>query len=142
MLAMAIQFRLTRIEVPQFAILTDNDFSDSMDINYGFEFSISDDTTSLRCDATASYIDGDTPVMKIVVRCEYFIEQSSWNSLKTENGLTFPAGFLQHLATLTVGTMRGVYYGKTEDTIYNRFFIPLLDVNQAIKEDMTFPTNL
>lgn len=139
---MAIQFRLTRIEVPQFAILTDNDFSDSMDINYGFEFSISDDTTSLRCDATASYIDGDTPVMKIVVRCEYFIEQSSWNSLKTENGLTFPAGFLQHLATLTVGTMRGVYYGKTEDTIYNRFFIPLLDVNQAIKEDMTFSTNL
>ena len=141
MLVMAIQFRLTKIEVPQFAILTDKEFSDSMGINYGFEFSVSEDTTSLRCDATASYIDGDAPAMKIVVRCEFFIEQRSWDSLKTENGVTFPAGFLQHLASLTVGTMRGVYYGKTEDTVYNRFFIPLLDVNQAIKEDLTFPTN-
>lgn len=138
---MAIQFKLTKIEVPQFAILTEKEFSDSMGINYGFEFSVSEDTTSLRCDATASYIDGDVPVMKIVVRCEYFIEQKSWDSLRAENCLTFPAGFLQHLASLTVGTMRGVYYGKTEDTVYNRFFIPLLDVNQAIKEDLTFPTN-
>lgn len=141
MLVMAIQFRLTKIEVPQFAILTDKEFTDSMNINYGFEFSVSEDTTSLRCDATASYIDGDTPVMKIVVRCEFYIEQNCWNALKTKNGLTFPAGFLQHLASLTVGTMRGVYYEKTENTAYNRFFIPLLDVNLAIKEDLTFPIN-
>ena len=136
MLVMAIQFRLTRIEVPQFAILTDKEFSDSMNLDYGFEFAIDEESMSLRCDATASYIDGENPVMKIVVRCEYSLEEASWNALKTESGMTFPAGFLQHLASLTVGTMRGAYYGKTEGTIYNQFFIPLLDVTKAIKEDM------
>lgn len=137
---MAIQFRLTGIEVPQFAIFTENEFSDSMNIDYGFEFSVNENDSLLRCEAAASYIDGGTPVMKIVVRCDFFIEQSSWASLKKDNGTVFPAGFLQHLASLTVGTMRGVYYGKTENTIHNRFFIPLLNVTQAIKEDLLLPT--
>jgi len=136
---MAIQFKLTKVEVPQFAILSDKEFSDPLHIDYGFEFSIDESSSSIRCDATVTYIDKKTPVMKIVVRCEYAIEPDSWASLKTARGFVFPAGFLQHLATLAIGTARGVYYGKTDGTIFNRFFIPLLDVTQAIKEDMILP---
>lgn len=111
-----------------------------MNIDYGFEFSADENNSLLRCEAVASYIDEGAPVMKIVVRCDFFIEQSSWDSLKKENETVFPAGFLQHLASLTVGTMRGIYYGKTENTIHNRFFIPLLDVSQAIKDDLILST--
>jgi hypothetical protein len=136
---MAILFRLTKVEVPQFAILTDKEFPDPIRINYGFEFSVDINLSLIRCDATISYINQEAPVMKIVVRCEYFIESDSWSSLKKDGRITFPAGFLQHLASLTTGTARGAYYGKTEGTIFNRFFIPLLDVKQAVKEDLSLP---
>jgi len=133
---MAIQFKLTNVEVPQFAILCDKEFPDPLHIDYGFEFSIDESSSSIRCDATVTYVDKKAPVMKIIVRCEFGIEPNSWASLKKDGQLVFPAGFLQHLASLAIGTARGVYYGKTEGTIFNRFFIPLLDVAQAIKEDM------
>lgn len=136
---MPILFKLTKVEVPQFAILTDIDFPDPIHVNYGFEFSVDVNLSLIRCDATVSYIDKEAPVMKIVVRCEYFIESDSWDSLKKNGGIVFPAGFLQHLASLSIGTARGVYYGKTEGTIFNRFFIPLLDVKQAVKEDLFLP---
>jgi len=37
---------------------------------------------------------------------------------------------------VTVGTARGVLHNKTENTVFNRFIIPLLDATALIKEDV------
>ena len=133
---MPVQFKLSNIEVPQFAILTEEPFSNPMNIDYKFEFSVNEETSSIRCDANIIYVDDNITVMKLVVRCDFNIEANSWKGLTKDGEIVFPANFLQHLAALTVGSARGIYYGKTEGTKYNQFFIPLLDVTKAIKEDM------
>lgn len=138
---MAVQFKLTSIAVPQFAILTEQEFSDPLNIDYRFDFSVEGSVHALRCEAIITYVDKGVIVMKIVVRCDFSIEPDSWEGLKKDGTLVFPAGFLQHLASLSVGTARGVFYGKTEGTIHNRFFIPLLDVSKAIKGDMVIANN-
>ena len=73
------------------------------------------------------------------VSCIFVIEPKSWNNLTSEGNIKFPTGFLQHLATITLGTARGILFQKTEGTKYNIYHLPLLDVTSAIKEDLVVP---
>ena len=39
---------------------------------------------------------------------------------------------------ITVGTLRGVLHAKTENTEFNEFFLPTINVTDLIKEDIRF----
>jgi hypothetical protein len=52
--------------------------------------------------------------------------------------LTIPKGFLAHLAMISVGTARGILHCKTENTIFNNFVLPLVNVASMIPEDEQF----
>ncbi|WP_262906606.1 hypothetical protein [Tenacibaculum finnmarkense] len=39
---------------------------------------------------------------------------------------------------ITVGTTRGVLHSKTDNTIFNEFILPTLNVSQMITEDGEF----
>jgi len=50
--------------------------------------------------------------------------------------LIVPSDFITHLASLTTGTMRGVLHSRLEQTPYNKFMLPILDVSSAFTEDV------
>ena len=39
---------------------------------------------------------------------------------------------------LTIGTTRGVLHSKTENTPFNSFLLPTLNVNELVKKDVVF----
>ena len=49
-----------------------------------------------------------------------------------------PSGFVCHLAMLAIGTARGVLHAKTENTLFNKYLIPTINVAELIKDDIIF----
>ena len=52
--------------------------------------------------------------------------------------VSFPKGFMAHLAVITVGTTRGVLHAKTENSKFNKYFLPTINVNELVKNDISF----
>ena len=74
-----------------------------------------------------------------MTNCNFIVENNSWEKLKTEeNKIKLPKGFLSHLATISMGTTRGILHTKTENTIFNHFTLPLINVKEMIQEDQPF----
>jgi hypothetical protein len=45
------------------------------------------------------------------------------------------------MGMITVGTCRGILHAKTENTKFNQFLIPTINVAELIKEDSVFEFN-
>ena len=45
---------------------------------------------------------------------------------------------MKHLSVITVGTARGVLHAKTENTPFNKFVLPTINVTELVKEDVSF----
>lgn len=46
---------------------------------------------------------------------------------------------MAHLTTITTGTLGGIVHAKTENTPYNRFVMPLVNIAEIIKDDIVIP---
>lgn len=78
------------------------------------------------------------------VVCIFKIADESWNDVfdAAETKVTLPKGFAAHLAAVAVGVARGVLHAKTEQTILNRFMIPLINVAENFTEDIVLKEGL
>lgn len=83
------------------------------------------------------------PFIIVEAGCYFNIIDEAWeNMLNSENNsLTVPLGFIKHLAVITVGTTRGILHTKTEDTCYNKYVLPTINVASIIKDDVVFLFN-
>lgn len=138
----AITFNLDGIKTEQFAILEENynDKKKSVDFGTGIQFMIDSEGKFIGCIVRISFDQGKKSFLKIDVSCHFKIDDSSWDTFinKKQQTLTIPKGFLAHMAMITVGTLRGILFAKTEGTIFNKFIIPTIDVASMIEKDETF----
>jgi hypothetical protein len=138
----AITFNLDGIKTEQFAILEENysDKKKSVDFGTGIQFMIDSESKFVGSVVRISFDQGKKSFLKIDVSCHFKIEDDSWNTFinKKQQTLTIPKGFLAHMAMITVGTLRGILFAKTEGTIFNKFIIPTIDVASMIEKDETF----
>jgi hypothetical protein len=83
----------------------------------------------------------------LVVRFEaaghFSIEEKGWAAFYNQeaNNITVPQRFMCHLAVLVIGTTRGILHVKTENTPFNRFFVPTINVTETIREDVVIELN-
>ena len=80
----------------------------------------------------------EKPFLIIEVSCEFSIEEDKWGEFSNGKTIHIPKGFLAHLAMITVGTTRGVLHSKTDNTKFNEFILPTLNVSEMITEDGAF----
>ena len=130
-----IQFRMTRIQVNQFAILMESlDGVDNIDIECSMGFHASNNSIALSMKFNFGKA---APLMMIDATCVFNIDDASWESMILNSGkLLIPKGFVAHLAMHTVGTMRGILYCKTEGTPFNVLILPPLNVSEMIPDDV------
>ena len=134
---LALQFRIANIDTREFAILEEN-YNEEMEIglstslNFGFD----KEKHVLGVDVKFQFMQDDNAFLLITVRCGFEIEMKAWDSLIKENSIIIPQGFASHLAVITVGTARGVLHEKTNDTPFNDFIIPTVNLTNLIQEDV------
>lgn len=135
-----ITFGLRKITTGQFATIDSVAIKDdSIRLNFCFTFGINEDFRMVVCTAKFEFFSEELPFMIIDVSCDFEVAQASWKYLinTDSNKIILPLFLVTHLAVLTVGTARGVLHCKTENTKYNKYFLPTINVTDSIKSDIT-----
>lgn len=131
-----IGFRMNRIRVDQFAILTDSippeDLSLGFAISFGVAPSIHEVCTTVRFDISHA----ESPLLILELSCFFEIREEDWNKFKQDNKVIIPKGLLAHFGVHTIGTARGILHCKTEGTQLNAFILPPINVSERITEDI------
>lgn len=135
----AFEFALRKIFTEQFAIIEDAyKENEELQLSLAFKFGASSTERTITVISVFKFEVDKLPFLIIEAGCLFQISPDSWNELLQETGkkIVMPNGFINHLTTLTVGTTRGILHSKTENTPFNRFFIPTINVREQIKGDV------
>lgn len=137
-----IGFALRKISLDQFAMLKEA-YQDGekvrFDVSLDFGLDIEQKMFKVSC-RVRFFQQQPQPFLLIEGSGEFAVEPNAWTRFahEGERAMVFPHGFVAHLAALTVGSMRGMLYVKTQDTIFNRFLIPTVNVAEIVGEDIRF----
>lgn len=135
-----VNFRLCKIATHQFATIEEAlTEKKEIQLNTNLGFGINENN-SIACLAGFKFLSNNVPFIILDVECEYKIESEDWNKLinNEKKEIKFEASFLRHLAVLTIGTARGILHTKTENTKFNKYFLPTINVTEMSIDDMTF----
>lgn len=135
-----IKFGLRKITTGQFATIDSVAINeDAIQLNFGFTFGINEDHRIVGCNAKFEFFSHELPFIVIDVLCDFEVAQDSWNSFVNaeSNIITLPLSMVTHMAVLTVGATRGVLHSRTENTKYNKYFLPTINVTDSITSDIT-----
>ena len=136
-----VVFILRKISTQQFATIDTNCVENTI-IKLGTEikYGIDEKHRMIACHSRIQFISNDLPFIIIHLSCEFELIEDSWHNFVdvSHNLLKLPVGFMQHLAVITIGTARGVLHAKTENTKYNQYFLPTINVTDLVKEDFVF----
>jgi hypothetical protein len=134
-----INFSLNRINTIQFAVLEDCFVEGkSIDLTTSVNFGIGKDEHVVASLGTFTLEIEQKPFLKLEISCEFNIDNESWASfLSADNkSIHFPKGLMIHLTTIMVGTARGILHAKTENTIFNKFPLPTINVTELVTNDV------
>ncbi len=136
-----VGFALAKITTEQFAVIESN-FSEGTKPLLKINFHFASDTQKklIGIFAHCRFDCDEKPFLVIEAGCHFNIQPDSWKMLlnKEKNALSVPKGLLQHLGAITVGTIRGILHAKTENTKFNRFHLPAVNLAEIITEDKVF----
>ena len=131
-----ILFKMTNIEVEQFAILQEKMPEGEVQLRVSIQSGASKDKHLVTSRINATYIQEERPVLTVQGVCSFDIEEKSWESFAKDGKTVIHREFLAHCAMLAFGTLRGVLYAKTEKESIGKVILPLTNVDQIIKEDL------
>ncbi|HPR59162.1 MAG TPA: hypothetical protein PK915_12415 [Bacteroidales bacterium] len=139
-----VSFALRRISTEQFAIIEDA-FTEGKDINLTtqLKFGANAEHKFIVLHANFRFEQEGKPFLLVEAAGHFSIEEEAWIDFYNQeaNSLTVPQGFMCHLAVLVIGTTRGILHAKTENTAFNRFFIPTINVTETIRENVVIDLN-
>lgn len=139
-----IAFKLVNIKTVEFAVIESESINEStlesfVEIGFGF----SDKTGRIQCSIKFKLSTDNKPFIIIHMNCTFEIEPTAWKAMYNDKKEAYilPIGFTKHLAVLVMGTTRGALHAKTEGSIYNKYFIPPMNIDEQIERDVLLPVN-
>ena len=135
----SLEFNLTGIKTMKFDAIEENFTEDKLvNFNTDLEFGIDPTKKLVVVNVKANFSQQKSVFLTLSVATNFKIASSSWKKYKDENTLTLDKEFMIHFAALTIGICRGILHSKTENTIYNKFSLPLVDLSETITESASF----
>lgn len=132
-----IPFKLVHIEENQFSLFENGLGSAEISQEVGVGFDAIVEKHILASSIQYKLISDQGPFINIVVTCYFEIEPSSFSSFYTSDDMiTIPQGFSQHLAMITAGTARGILFAKTKGTEFNTYYMGLINIPEFIDQDI------
>ncbi|MEQ8239375.1 MAG: hypothetical protein RIA69_09180 [Cyclobacteriaceae bacterium] len=136
---LSYQFRMIRLHTVEFAILEKN-YQDQQQINVNtnLSFAARAEHRLVAVSAKFTFEIKEQPFIVIKVEGQFAIGEETWEQMLTDeqDGINVPQSFMAHLSMLVVGSSRGVLHAKLENTTFNQFLIPTINVKSMIKHDI------
>ena len=141
-----IEFALVGISTEEFAKFEEN-FKENFEINHNFNFrvgfNVSDKEKLVEWNFEIQASVEEKIVLKGKFNFTFKISNSSWDNLQEKDEVIMPKSILAHFAMLAVGSIRGILFEKLSkaDSPLSKYILPLLNVSDVIKEDITLKIN-
>jgi hypothetical protein len=140
--AKEIGFSLKKITTEQFAIIEDA-YTKGSEVLFitGIEFDIDREKQQVATYIEIRFTQNNAPFLLLETSVVFAVHDNAWETFvkSKEKKIVIPKGFLTHLAMIAVGTTRGVLHAKTENSAFNRFMVPTINVAERITADGIFP---
>lgn len=134
---MMIPFRIRQIKTQQFAMFPDLLVNGKeVTVDSEFSFGVNTEIKNILCVTKLSYRQDENLLLTTEVHCIFDIREDGVNQLKEQGRVV--VDFLRYLATIAIGTVRGIIHTKTENTVLNSVVVPPINLVEAIKEDFVF----
>ena len=140
----SIGFALAKVTTEQFAIIEENfKIGSDIKLHINFRFAADDKQKVVAVFSAFTFEIETKQFLLIEAGCHFAIEPDSWDKMydRALTRLVVPEGFIQHMGMLTVGTTRGILHAKTENTNFNQFHIPTVNVAELITKEIEFDFN-
>ena len=139
-----VGFKMTGIKTTQFAVVESAwKESEKVNLKTNIRFEADKEHHAVAVTTKFEFVHRNKSFLIVEVSCSFAIEPGAWDSMCSTEGATctLPRGFAMHLAVLTVGTARGVLHAKTENTAFNRFMLPTINLTELIEGDAELKLN-
>lgn len=131
------RFKMQKIGVEQFAILTNTKPIGTITLKSDFETKVAADSPIVTISLRVNLLTDDTTVLEtLFMKCEFAIHPDDYAALKDNNKTIFSASLLSHMALHVVGTARGVLYCKNEGSVFADMILPPINVAEIFNEDI------
>jgi len=135
-----IGFGLIQISTQQFAIIPDAFDEKNADtlIDTDLRFGSNPDQMNVAPLIKVTFKQDKGPFLILEIGCFFGFTPEDWNkiyNIETKE-IRIPMPVARHFVMLTIGTIRGVLHAKTENTKFSKFFLPTINVNDLVKEDV------
>jgi len=136
-MAKTIGFLLQDIQTVQFATFDESFTEDGKtELNTGLKFGIDEKEHLIEVIASVKFLQKKKPFLKLDIACRFTITDEAWNDFLKDKQIIIPVAFIRHLSVITIGTTRGVLHAKTENTPFQQFLLPAINVQEMITEDL------
>ncbi|RSK40405.1 hypothetical protein [Mangrovimonas spongiae] len=140
-----IGFSLKKITTEQFAII-ESAFKEGEDVQFSVnaKYGINEKDKMVAVFVSPAFYQDKKAFLVLEIACHFKIVDDAWESFKNKDKtkLTIPVGFIRHLIMLTIGTARGVLHSRTENTPFNDFLMPTINVTEIVKSGVAFKLGL
>lgn len=136
-----VEFMLVKLSTDQFALLRDMYIPDAP-VGVYTQLSFGADEKEMIVAVSASFRfesdDKKVPFIILETKAYFHIKPDSWESMYNAetNTLSLEKGFTRHLSVIVVGTSRGILHTRTEGTDLTHVILPLINVEEILKEDV------
>lgn len=140
-----ITFALRNITTEQFAIIESafNKSIENVELGNSLRFGFNLEKKIVTVLLAVNFSQDKGPFLILEIGCYFEIIKEHWvNLYNAELGeIKLPMELARHLVVLAMGTLRGVLHAKVENTSFNMFILPTINVTELVKEDMVIKTN-
>lgn len=133
-----IPFRIFKIENDPIELHADM-VEKITDMEFGFQVSFNGNLKDRVVGCKTDYIfkQKDTLISSLTVYCYFMIDDEYVKSNTRDGKMVVDKDFLCYLATISVGTARGIQHAKTQGTILNSLVIPPINLMSIGIKDFT-----
>jgi len=134
-----INFSLLKIKTEQFAVFEDSfDKNEVINLTTNLTFGLNIEDKVFVVTPKYTFETAGKPFIALQISCFFKIDDITWKGFIKKKQIVFPKAFIAHMAMITVGTSRGILHTKTEETSFNEYLLPPLNVAEMIGENLIF----
>ena len=136
----AIQFRLDRIEELTYSISGNSAYlikQDNLGVQFLVQTFLNKEANLVKLKVGAKYNLAETTILNLELLFVFNIDNMErFVNIDTENKqLKFNADLIPTFINVAIGGMRGVLFEKTKGTVFAKYPLPLVDLQELIKHN-------
>lgn len=136
-----IQFKLLDVQQLQFLTLTNQWPEGELQIGNQLNFNCDTEKRLIRCTVRFEFKQNDITQLMLDVQTAFEFARESWSAMYNlqQDSWILPAGLMQHLADITIGSARGILAIRSDEAGFPRLMLPLINTAQFIQQNVRFP---